>query len=455
MTVECSRVVLSLPFMSPRRIPGLRSVLTVPTSTDAQQTAPATPNRIKLVLLVILCALVWAVVVVMLAGIIALRLQAPAEALPDVAPGHGAVTLSGQGPWGQLEYTRVFTEIPDQWVAPYRCSPPRWFFGDTSRARVIDVLRETNVSPEQLMALTREECWAPTAQGLWLKPDVQTVLSLSPVARANIYDRLLRFRENLNQREVFLCSLGLVDEWTRDSGLPEQYVDLFKRLLFRRGGVLVMADTETVLSTLPTVELQRRFIKMASRRESFLAKLLVQEDTDVAAISRYWGLGWRTKDIEPLLNSLRRVPGGSKLDVVHLLPQTPRRLMYTFPDISGFKFESAPDKENCLWTALNFFNSQPDDKFADAGVSRKELGEHYTPVDSPRQLGDLIVLLDGNDSIVHVANYIADDMVFTKNGYNYTQPWILARMDTLLDTYRARNASDAPLRVAFARRNRF
>jgi len=49
--------------------------------------------------------------------------------------------------------------------------------------------------------------------------------------------------------------------------------------------------------------------------------------------------------------------------------------------------------------------------------------------------GDLIFLLDGKGAVIHSAVYIADDLVFTKNGINYAQPWILMRIKTLLGVY--------------------
>ena len=38
---------------------------------------------------------------------------------------------------------------------------------------------------------------------------------------------------------------------------------------------------------------------------------------------------------------------------------------------------------------------------------------------------------------MHVAVYVADDIVFTKNGFHYTQPWILMHLKDMLETYAA------------------
>lgn len=44
-------------------------------------------------------------------------------------------------------------------------------------------------------------------------------------------------------------------------------------------------------------------------------------------------------------------------------------------------------------------------------------------------------MLDGKDQAVHAAVYIADDIVFTKNGNNIRQPWILMRLKNLIAAY--------------------
>ena len=49
--------------------------------------------------------------------------------------------------------------------------------------------------------------------------------------------------------------------------------------------------------------------------------------------------------------------------------------------------------------------------------------------------GDLIFLLCPDDSPLYAAVYIADDVVFTKNGGNYRQPWILMAWADLVARY--------------------
>jgi hypothetical protein len=49
--------------------------------------------------------------------------------------------------------------------------------------------------------------------------------------------------------------------------------------------------------------------------------------------------------------------------------------------------------------------------------------------------GDLILFLDDNQTIAHSAVYVADDLVFTKNGNSFVQPWKIMRMKDLVNVY--------------------
>jgi hypothetical protein len=77
----------------------------------------------------------------------------------------------------------------------------------------------------------------------------------------------------------------------------------------------------------------------------------------------------------------------------------------------------------------------PDTNFLDAAYCQKTLDEEYVSVAEEPVYGDLIVLLNASGQAIHTSVYIADDFVFTKNGVNHTQPWILMRMADMMAIY--------------------
>ena len=50
-------------------------------------------------------------------------------------------------------------------------------------------------------------------------------------------------------------------------------------------------------------------------------------------------------------------------------------------------------------------------------------------------LGDLVTLISGDNELFHACVYIADGFVFTKNGSNPAQPWILMKLADMLAMY--------------------
>ena len=67
-------------------------------------------------------------------------------------------------------------------------------------------------------------------------------------------------------------------------------------------------------------------------------------------------------------------------------------------------------------------------------------------------MGDVMFLATPNDAVIHAAVYIADDIVFTKNGESYTQPWILMHMEDMMDTYAVKHPHSGPLKTLVYRR---
>ncbi len=47
------------------------------------------------------------------------------------------------------------------------------------------------------------------------------------------------------------------------------------------------------------------------------------------------------------------------------------------------------------------------------------LHRDYDKIQEPSQLGDLVFVTVGGKSEIHVAAYVADDLVFTKNGEDF------------------------------------
>jgi hypothetical protein len=96
---------------------------------------------------------------------------------------------------------------------------------------------------------------------------------------------------------------------------------------------------------------------------------------------------------------------------------------------------------------MNFFNDTPDNRFADPAYTVQYLSTNFYRVAKPSLYGDIVLVLNEQGNAIHSAVYLAEDVVFTKNGNNYAQPWMLMRLKDLLLDY----CGDAPAHLAIYR----
>jgi hypothetical protein len=350
-----------------------------------------------------------------------------------------------RGPWGQLQYRRIAISLPDEYVPDEPPDAPiRWWFDGFSPERVESLFRDAGLTPHQLESLGQAG-WEVSPDGVIVTPPRQLVADLSPASRGHIYETLSVSLLNEAQHRPEVLNPEYVDERLESSGLGAETLEMFRKLLYPRGSRLLFSDDQVVLPTLQNVHDRLRFEQMAHRKTTFLVQLIIDKTSDIDAMVAYWDFPGRPKGLRTLLESLARVPGGGELDISHLLPPFARERLYTFPDPS--RAPSAP-KHDCVWTSLNFFNDQPDERFADPAYTHKLIMEQHQRVDSPR-FGDIAVLLTRSKAIVHAAVYLADDLVFTKNGFSALQPWMLMPLADVVTFYSI--TAPEPLELAYFR----
>ena len=149
-------------------------------------------------------------------------------------------------------------------------------------------------------------------------------------------------------------------------------------------------------------------------------------------------------DIRPLLEALKQLPDGGNLGLYYLLPKFARDRLYTFP----LPPQAGEPIMDCHWSTFNFCNDTPDNRFNDPAFAVTYIRQNYYQIAAPSVYGDILLLMNDKQEIKHSATYLADDIVFTKNGNNYRQPWMLMRIPDLLATY----PSMPPMHAVYMRR---
>ncbi|HYC72577.1 MAG TPA: hypothetical protein VEB66_15310 [Opitutaceae bacterium] len=372
----------------------------------------------------------------LLAGLVLAQGLLAADAPPRAGRGAiGEIQPARPGPWGAVEYTRIVIEPPSEFMAPdYRFRAfAVWNFGGHGPAELDALWASAGLPPELRSALRDPAIATVTAAGTTLRPPASLVRALPPESRARIYGVLANLPGNPLHEMPFLFRSDMVDEWLDDPTLPPRVYEEVRRLLYRRGNSMLFSDPDLVLPLVASAAERVQLIKTLSRKSALLVRVRVRPDSDIDALAAYWGRGHRQKDVRPLLQSLARHPQGITLDAAHLLPRFPRGLLYTFPPGS----EPMNPRLNCHWSSMNFFRDEPDPRLADPQLMREVLDRDYRRLEpgAPRLFGDVLLLVRADGTAVHSCVYVADEIVFTKNGYSYQMPWVLATIGDVLAAY--------------------
>ncbi|HNU53383.1 MAG TPA: hypothetical protein PKJ98_21015 [Verrucomicrobiota bacterium] len=368
----------------------------------------------------------------------------------EVARGTGREWVASlPGPWGELEQVRIAIERPDEFITLSKTfkGQDRWFFQGYSTDQLAAFFQTNALTRAQREVLLDRGHWGIQSNGITVIPDPTTILDLKPEARQRIYNVLAESPENYYQYLAFRYREDGFSEWFNRSGLSDEVMGLVKPLLYRRGTALCFSDLNEVLARIASPDEQRRLVKTLSRVSTLLVRLKVGPDTDVGALVRYWGKEGRAKDLNPLLQSLANLPDGGLLDVAHLLPPFARMRLYTYPFPSEDPHAAHRD---CFWSSMNFFAEEPDDRFCEFAATQEAIRSQYYPIQDEPTYGDILWLVNDQGRAVHAAVYIAADIVFTKNGARFDQPWVLMQLRDLLAVF----TSERPLRlVAYRLKN--
>jgi hypothetical protein len=208
----------------------------------------------------------------------------------------------------------------------------------------------------------------------------------------------------------------------------------FRGLSCRIGKSLVCYCLPHVLADIPFYNDKIQLLKAIFQHRTMLIRVDIGPSTDIDALVAYWGKAFWATDVRAILESLKRLPAGGQLDIMELLPPLPSALLYTYP-LPPNRMNESIVRQNCSWTALNFFRDSPDPRFSDPKIVQEVLKSDYYSVQADPRYGDVIVLLSPAGYLLHTAIYIADDIVFTKNGDDLLQPWVFSPLSDLIDEF--------------------
>jgi hypothetical protein len=363
----------------------------------------------------------------------------------------GTPTPAAYGPWGSLTLSPIVISPPLEYVAADMgpIATPEWQFPQMSREMVASSLAGVGLSDDQVRQAIAASRPDARIAGTIVRPDAALVRKLSPEARERLYVTLAQSPLNFDQQQAYRFRGASADEWLRGSSISAETRQLVAPLVYRSGPFVHFADMETVRQQIDDTEQLQLLVKTLVRQATMLVRLQVEDVEDIDELAEYWGRGGRRMDIRPLLES---VAGGGTdrfIDIVHLLPTMARNSLFRYPRPTTADLQR-PILANCLWTALNFFGLEPDDRFLDVETALKALETEYYNVEHGYRLGDIVAFIDEDGDLFHVAVYLAEDLVFSKNGMSPMAPWVILELEDVKGYYLTHSTNP---KLIFHRRN--
>lgn len=355
-------------------------------------------------------------------------------------------TMRGAGPWGVIEITPITMMPPPEYIQESaQVSPARvWTFAGSEKPPLDDLFRAAGLTDGQRETLWRT-CAAGPANAFVCSPDDAFVREMSAGARAHLYTRLGLDDRNLEQDSAFRFAGPSVQAWLTKGGIRQDLAAAVEKLAYRNQDYWMFADLRLVDPLVQGSEERTRLLRTLSADQTYLVRLRVDAESNIEELSAYWGRGGRTQQVRPIIESLSHVPGGASLGIRALLPPFAQTRLSTYQSPTLDPIERQRD---CHWTTMNFFGTRPDDAFlGNPALLVEKLKSDFYPVFGNFQLGDVVLFLAG-DNLFHSAVYIADDILFTKNGPNPSNPWMLARLQEVTHYY----PQAQPVHVAYYRR---
>lgn len=338
------------------------------------------------------------------------------------------------GPWGELYATPFTLSAPEELLPVRRFEEEgiRWVFPQMTREKMATFLDSIHMPADLRESMLAPSRFTELINSCEMRPSADDFFAIPAAVRLPLYRQVAGVRENSSQ--ISFMHRNTIGDRLGNSGLSESSLALVRQVCCEHGDYLVFAGLPAVLSRLPSYEEKLALVRGLTRQRTMTVSIKMHPGMNVDAIADYWGKGIWTTDVKTILSSVASSPGGGTLDILSLLPPLPssRPFFYPTPDNP---MKGSPPNRDCHWTALNFFNEEPDPKFGIPSEVIKEVRDAYYPINGDPRYGDVVMLGKPNGDIIHSAVFLADDIVFTKNGATPIHPWMLSTLPDLLRQY--------------------
>ena len=288
---------------------------------------------------------------------------------------------------------------------------PNWEWGGSRRWRLPGY---TRAQATALLADVRgaEATMTCDAVGCVVQPALDAVAELSPSVRSRIYSVLVRIEGNPQAENTFYRGAER-GAFSAVPGIPAEVRPLMEALTWSRSRVPAFSDVAVVCARLGSRPACRGFMQAMLSRNSAAVALRISEPGAIERIAAAFDPHERVA-VRERLETLRTA-GVMRVPLESLLPSWARAKLETFPSIGE-------EWTNCFWTSLRFLDlaSEP---IGSGELMDARLRQNFTLVTSSAQFGDVLVLRDHAQGVMHAATWLLGGYLFEKNGVGRLQAW--------------------------------
>jgi len=362
--------------------------------------------------------------------------QAAETGIKSNGPGQKADTNNEvrEGPWGRLVLTPILITPVDQslpagWSRP---PPTSWLFAGQTESSLRAFLSGLSLFADEKADLLNRTKWKIDPSGIRVYPDSDTIVSLDETTRAKIYAQLALHKENPAHARPWSLKAADFETRLKSSGLTVATQALIKKVAYRAGNRIFVSDGPTVVSNINDEKEKIRVLRFLKSAETYMVKMEIHPADNPLGALGYWDNQQSVHDFRPILESVLNSADGGYLDLIHILPDFARDRLYTYPE----RDESAAEiRRDCHWSSLNFFATDPDDRFGQTEHVQQYVLENYYQSSEEPAYGDIIFFTTQAGETLHSATFLAANLTFTKNGDDPYQPWIIMDADDLEQLY--------------------
>jgi hypothetical protein len=316
-----------------------------------------------------------------------------------------------------------------------------WNFESMSWSEIDAFLRQTPLTPAQLSILAdpaiRMELEEGSIRQIRVSPEVR--IGLSPQSRNAIYSELAKFHSNFaTALPLMLPEPSLIEKARLNPRLRE----VLSKISYPRGDRFYVTDTDVLAPFVEDNDERMRLDRLLMGIQTLQVEITTDSLKNKSETLHYWNKS-QGKSITSVLRILESSPGLESINLANLLPLMPQAILNQFPDDRTIPWDA-----NCFWASLNFFAREASPKYLPSFTATDEalsqavntLSVDYDQVQPPYAFGDVLCMVPVDDppdhiTLLHMMVHIAGNIVFTKNGYSATRPFVLMTREDVMTHY--------------------